>query len=261
MSDKIQAVVIGATGYVGGELLRLISMHPDLQLAAAISASRAGDGIAACFPHLSVACAGKTFVSHTEWLESIAPGSRLAMFSAAPHGASAGVIKAALEAAEKADMKVHVVDSSADFRFSSLTDFESIYGVKHGAPELMSRFQCGVPEHVSAINTPHIAHPGCFATAILLAAVPLLSSATTDGELFVTGITGSTGSGKRPQPGTHHPERHSNLYAYKPLTHRHTAEIVRLANTASGKEARILPARRLASISYRIPGPMRVAYT
>ncbi|MCH8136415.1 MAG: N-acetyl-gamma-glutamyl-phosphate reductase [Proteobacteria bacterium] len=239
MSDKIQAVVIGATGYVGGELLRLISMHPDLQLAAAISESRAGDRIAACFPHLSAVCGEMTFVSHTEWLAAIAPGSRLAMFSAAPHGASAGAIKVALEAAEKAGMDVHVVDSSADFRFSNLRDFESIYGIKHGAPELMARFQCGVPEHVTTINTPHIAHPGCFATAILLASVPLLGSATTDGELFVTGITGSTGSGKRPQPGTHHPERHSNLYAYKPLTHRHTAEIVRLAKTASGKEASI----------------------
>lgn len=239
MSDKIQAVVIGATGYVGGELLRLISMHPDLKLAAAISESRAGDRIAACFPHLSAACSTMTFVCHAEWLNTIAPGSRLAMFSAAPHGASAGVIKVALEAAETAGMKVHVVDSSADFRFSSPTDFESIYGIEHGAPELMTRFQCGVPEHVAAITTPHIAHPGCFATAILLASVPLLSSATTDGELFVTGITGSTGSGKRPQPGTHHPERHSNLYAYKPLAHRHTAEIVRLANTASGTEASI----------------------
>ena len=239
MSNKIQAVVIGATGYVGGELLRLISMHPDLQLAAAISESRSGDRLAACFPHLSAVCGEMTFVSHTEWLAAIAPGSRLAMFSAAPHGASAGAIKVALEAAEKAGMDVHVVDSSADFRFSNLRDFESIYGIEHGAPELMTRFQCGVPEHVAAITTPHIAHPGCFATAILLASVPLLRSATTDGELFVTGITGSTGSGKSPQPGTHHPERHSNLYAYKPLTHRHTAEIVRLAKTASGKEARI----------------------
>jgi N-acetyl-gamma-glutamyl-phosphate reductase len=84
-----------------------------------------------------------------------------------------------------------------------------------------------------------VGHPGCFATAILLAAVPLLQSTLTEPELFVTGITGSTGSGRSPQPGTHHPERHSNLYAYKPLAHRHTPEIENLAAAAAGREARV----------------------
>jgi N-acetyl-gamma-glutamyl-phosphate reductase len=239
MSAKIQAVVLGATGYVGGELLRLITTHPDLQLAAAVSESRAGDAIGACFPHLSAAFGESIFVTHSEWPDAVDKGSNVALFSTAPHGASAAIIKTALEAAGKNNLTVHVVDSSADFRYPSQADFESIYSIDHGAPELIADFFCGVPEHVAAPDTPHIAHPGCFATAVLLAAVPLLSAGITDNELFVTGVTGSTGSGKTPQPGTHHPERHSNLYAYKPLAHRHTPEIVRLAAAASGHEASI----------------------
>jgi N-acetyl-gamma-glutamyl-phosphate reductase len=69
--------------------------------------------------------------------------------------------------------------------------------------------------------------------------VPLLQSGLTGAELFVTGITGSTGSGRSPQPGTHHPERHSNLYAYKPLAHRHVPEIENLADAATGRAASI----------------------
>ena len=134
---------------------------------------------------------------------------------------------------------MHVVDSSADFRYAAQADFESVYNVKHGAPDLLPEFQCGVPEHVPNVNKPHIGHPGCFATAVLLAAVPLLAAQITNGELFVTGVTGSTGSGKNPDAGTHHPERHSNLYAYKPLSHRHTPEIVSLAAAASGIDASI----------------------
>ena len=118
-------------------------------------------------------------------------------------------------------------------------DFESVYAIEHGAPDLLEHFQCGLPEQVVDTKVRHIGHPGCFATAILLASVPLLAAGVTNNELFVTGVTGSTGSGKSPQAGTHHPERHSNLYAYKALAHRHTPEIVRLAAAATGVEANI----------------------
>lgn len=237
--QSISAVVLGATGYVGGELLRLISMHPDLRLAAAVSDSRAGDSIAAVFPHLSAACADRKFVAHSNWIDEVESDSKLALFSAAPHGASAEIIKAALDAAQQRNIEVHVVDSSADFRYPNQADFESIYGIEHGAPELLQQFHCGVPEHVVETPPTHVGHPGCFATAILLAVVPLLRSGLSDGDIFVTGVTGSTGSGRSPHAGTHHPERHSNMYAYKPLVHRHTPEIVRLASAASGQTANI----------------------
>lgn len=239
MSKNISAIVLGATGYVGGELLRLIASHPNLEFAAAVSESKAGSSIAATFPHLSGAYGDAEFVSHEDWPSCIENGANLALFSAAPHGASAALIRAAIEQAASKNINLHIVDSSADFRYAEQEAFEAVYGVSHGAPELLSRFQCSVPEHSAEVSAPHVGHPGCFATAILLASVPLLTLGVRDDELFVNGITGSTGSGKSPQAGTHHPERHSNLYAYKALEHRHTPEILALAKAASGKAASV----------------------
>ncbi len=234
MTDTIPAVVLGAGGYVGGELLRLLAAHPQLELAAAVSESRGGEPIAATFSHLATVYPDVSFTAPGSWLDAIDSGGKLALFSAAPHGASAALIAGALDAAGQKNLDVHVVDSSADFRYADQAMYESIYGTEHGAPELLTDFTCAVPEHAAGINVPHAGHPGCFATASLLAAVPLATSGLTDGSFFITGITGSTGSGQKPQTGTHHPVRHSNLYAYKPLAHRHAPEIAGLASSASG---------------------------
>ena len=235
----ITAVVLGATGYVGGELLRLIAAHPTLELAAAVSESRAGETIAATFPNLSAAYGDMRVSGHDDWLAQIAAGAKLALFSAAPHGASAALVAAALDAAQGKNIEVHVVDSSADFRYANRADYERVYDAAHGAPDLLSQFRSGVPEHSAAVQSPHIGHPGCFATAALLATVPLVGSGLTDDVLFISGITGSTGSGRSPQPGTHHPERHSNLYAYKPLQHRHAPEIAAMTEAATGRTASV----------------------
>ena len=237
--SKIQAVVLGATGYVGGELLRLVGEHPELHLAAAVSESRSGQTVAATFPNLSGAFGDTCFDDHVHWIERVEAGGKLALFSAAPHGASAALVANALNAATAKNISVRVVDSSADFRYSRQSDYETIYGIDHGAPELLRDFQSGIPEHVAETQVAHIGHPGCFATATLLATVPLIRSGLTDSEVFVTGITGSTGSGRNPQAGTHHPERHSNLYAYKPLSHRHAPEIAGLTEAATGRETRV----------------------
>lgn len=236
---SVPAVVLGATGYVGGELLRLIATHPLFDLVAAVSESRAGQHIPGTFPHLASAFDNADFAAHDAWLEKIPAGSPLALFSAAPHGASAAMIAKVLEQAKDRDIGVRVVDVSADFRYRDAAAYESVYGAAHGAPQLLGDFVCAVPEHLAGTDTQHVAHPGCFATAILLAAVPLLQSGLVSPELFVTGITGSTGSGRTPQPGTHHPERHSNLYAYKALAHRHAPEITNLAEAAAGTRAGI----------------------
>jgi len=236
MSAAIPAVVLGAGGYVGGELLRLIADHPHFELAAAVSESRSGRPIGETFTHLARAFAETDFTAPGNWLDAIEPGSRLALFSAAPHGASAELIGKALDAAAEKELDVHVVDSSADFRYSDRAQYESIYATDHGAPKLLEEFSCALPEHVGDITTRHVGHPGCFATASLLAAVPLARSGVTDGRFFISGITGSTGSGQAPKPGTHHPVRHSNLYAYKPLAHRHAPEIAGLASRASGND-------------------------
>ena len=221
----ISAVVLGASGYVGGELLRLLASHPQFGLAAAISGSNSGKAIGSVFPNLCGAYDDMSFMAPNSWLDTIDKGSDLALFSAAPHGASAPAIASALKGAADRDLNVHVVDSSADFRYSSADAFEAVYGMPHPEPSLLNDFSCAVPEHAATAETAHIGHPGCFATAVLLAAVPLVDSDLVEGDVFVSGITGSTGSGRSPQAGTHHPERHSNLYAYKPLNHRHVPEI------------------------------------
>jgi len=239
MSTPIPTVVLGASGYVGGELLRLIAAHPQFGLTAAVSDSRAGSSIGDTFGHLSQAFNGVSFFAQDDWLDRIESDSDLALFSAAPHGASAAIIANALDAVGKRNINCHVVDSSADFRYTSRDDYEAVYEISHGAPELLSQFVCAVPEHIAHAGTPHVAHPGCFATATLLAMVPLVRSGLTDAEVFVSGITGSTGSGRNPQAGTHHPERNSNLYAYKPLGHRHTPEMTGLTQAASGRETKV----------------------
>ena len=239
MYVPISAVVLGATGYVGGELLRLLAAHPDFELAAAVSDSRNGEPIATTYPNLAYAYPGRSFAGHDDWPECIEAGGRLALFSAAPHGASAALIAAALDRAAAKNVSVHVVDSSADFRYATASGYEAVYGSAHGAPELLPAFRCAVPEHLDKHSTPHIGHPGCFATAILLATVPLIASGLCEAQVFVSATTGSTGSGRSPQAGTHHPERHSNLYAYKPLAHRHAPEIAGLTEAATGRATQV----------------------
>jgi N-acetyl-gamma-glutamyl-phosphate reductase len=160
-----------------------------------------------------------------------------AVFSAAPHGVSAALIDRLLTAAEQAGTQARVVDISADFRYTTAAAYEAVYKHGHGAPERIPQFTCAVPEHLNALHTPHVAHPGCFATAILLASVPLLSLGLIEPRVFVSGVTGSTGSGRQPVAGTHHPQRNSDLYAYNALAHRHTPEVKALAMAASGVEA------------------------
>ena len=235
----INAVVIGATGYVGGELLRLLSQHPDFSLCAAVSGSQAGAPIGAVFPHLAGACAGMAFAKEGAWAEGLDTGANVALFSAAPHGASAPAVSDALAAAARRGFVVHVVDCSADFRYADAAKYRRIYGGEHAAPQLLDDFSCAVPEHAPIAATPHVGHPGCFATAVLLAAVPLAKAGLAAGPMFVSAITGSTGSGRTAQPGTHHPERHGNLYAYKPLSHRHAPEIERLVELAGGKRVAV----------------------
>ncbi|MBS0614650.1 MAG: N-acetyl-gamma-glutamyl-phosphate reductase, partial [Proteobacteria bacterium] len=134
---------------------------------------------------------------------------------------------------------VHCVDISADYRYSSAAAYEVVYKHPHGAPARLREFTCAVPEHLRHSPTPHVAHPGCFATATLLAVVPLLKLGLTEPRLFVSGITGSTGSGRKPVAGTHHPQRHGDFYSYGALAHRHEPEIVACARTATGVDAQI----------------------
>jgi N-acetyl-gamma-glutamyl-phosphate reductase common form len=237
MSAPIPTLVLGGTGYVAGELLRLIAGHPNLKLAGILSDSQPGEPVAKAFGHLASAYPDTKFSSIEEIEQLIATLPRSAVFSAAPHGASAALIDRLLTKAEAAGTKPSVVDISADYRFSSNAAYAAVYKHDHGAQSRLPQFTCAVPEHLATSPTPHIGHPGCFATAILLASVPLLKLGIATPTLFISGVTGSTGAGRKPIEGTHHPQRHSDLYAYNALAHRHAPEVAAVAKAASGVDA------------------------
>ncbi len=236
-NDSISAIVLGGTGYVSGELIRLILGHPNFTLAGVMSDGSPGEPAGKSFPHLAGALGGVTFKSQAEIAALIAKEPTPAVFCAAPHGAAAALIDNLLKAGEAAGTKPRVVDISADFRYATAAAYEAVYKHPHGAPHRLAQFTCAVPEHLKTASTPHVAHPGCFSTSILLASVPLLASGWVDPTLFVSGVTGSTGSGRKPVEGTHHPTRHSDLYSYGALGHRHTPEITALAKAATGIDA------------------------
>lgn len=237
MSTRIPAVVLGGTGYVAGELLRLLHAHPNFTLAAVMSDSQPGEPVAAAFPHLASAYPQLCFSSQAQVQQILCGAAQTALFAAAPHGVSAALIDALLTAAEQAGTRPRVVDISADFRYRSAAAYAAVYRHPHPASARLAQFSCAVPEHLAELKTPHVAHPGCFATAILLASVPLLAAGLVTPALFVSGVTGSTGSGRKPVPGTHHPLRHGDLYAYSVLRHRHVPEITACAAAAAGVTA------------------------
>lgn len=238
MSVRVPTVILGGTGYVAGELLRLVLGHPRLQLASIASDSQPGEPVAKAFPHLAAVCGDLRYDSIEQVKDLVAGLPQSAVLAAAPHGVSHRLLDSLLARAESAGTRPAVVDISADFRFADLREYERVYKHAHGAPARAKDFTCAVPEHLDRSPTPHVAHPGCFSTATLLASVPLLALDLVEPQIYVSAVTGSTGAGRSPIPGTHHPERHSDLYAYSALTHRHAAEITALATAAAGRECR-----------------------
>lgn len=231
-AQQIPVIVLGGTGYVAGELLRLIAGHPQLMLAAAVSESKAGEVINSVFPNLQNSFGEQRYIELSAIGEYL--NGEVALFSAAPHGASAKLIADVLEQADKQNCDITVVDASADFRYPAAAQWEAVYGMPHGAPDLIDQFASALPEHIENPVQPHVGHPGCFTTAMLLGIVPLLKLGLTEADISAFGITGSTGSGREPIETTHHPFRQSNLYAYKPLAHRHAPEVTGIAAALTG---------------------------
>ena len=232
---EVEVAVLGGTGYVAGELLRILVQHPYFRLAAAVSSSQAGERVTEAFPHLR-GSAADSFVFETPdaLARRFEPGRPFGLFAATPHGATAELLDALLAAAASANAKVRAVDLSADFRFRDANEYAEIYGHVHKAPRRLACFECAVPEHFAGKPALHAAQPGCFTTAVTLAAYPFFALDLVQGDLFASAITGSSGSGRRLSEKTHHPERHSNLYAYSPLAHRHEPEMRRLLGAARG---------------------------
>lgn len=233
MNAPVGVAVLGGTGYVAGELMRLVAGHPLMSLAAASSQSRSGQPIGATFPNLAGVMGDATFVEEAALLEGIAEGRIRGLFCAAPHGAAARRVDTCLAAAESAGRSLTVVDASADFRFRDAAAYARVYGHEHPAPARLGEFACALPEHVAGNPAHHVAHPGCFVTSVLLGIVPLLRAGLAEPEFFASAVTGSTGAGRKLTETTHHPERHGNMFAYQPLVHRHRPEIETLAAEAA----------------------------
>jgi N-acetyl-gamma-glutamyl-phosphate reductase len=233
--ERIPTLVLGGSGYVAGELLRLITLHPRLELRGVVSESKPGESIAAAFPHLAPAYPGATFMSLADAEKLVTELPQTAVLAAAPHGVSAALIDRLLAAAARAGTRPRVVDISADHRFADADDYAAVYRHAHGAPARLAEFTCAVPEHLARLSTAHVAHPGCFATAMLLAIVPLVRLGLVEPTFYVAGVTGSTGSGRTPAEGTHHPRRHSDLYSYGALTHRHAPEVAAITRQITGE--------------------------
>lgn len=236
-SPTIPALVLGGTGYVAGELLRLLASHPAFGPVTIVSDSRPGTTLADAFPHLAPAYGEQCYASFEAALEIFAGHPRSAIFCAAPHGAAADLVRRLLQAT--AGREGRIVDMSADHRFADAAEYAAVYGEASARQTELDLFTCALPEHLALPPTRHVAHPGCFASAMLLALVPLLAADLIEPDVYVTGVTGSTGSGRTPGAGTHHPDRHADLYAYKPLAHRHAPEVEAVCRRVAGRPARV----------------------
>ena len=237
--QRIDTVILGAGGYVGGELLRLLASHPHFDVAAAVSESRVGQPLSALLPPLKLSYPETQFVSLDQSLEDIEDGSDVAVFAAAPHGVSASIIAKTLDVARARNLKRRSSTCRLTFAIAPRMSLRRSTTQRTRRPSCLDDFECVLPEHARETPGGHISHPGCFATAALFATVPLIATGSIEPDVFLSGVTGSTGSGRTASAGTHHPERHANLYAYKPLAHRHAPEIAALTAAHTGTTPRV----------------------
>ena len=214
----IRTAILGASGYVGGELLRLLAAHPALAPAKLFGESKAGQKLAVVHPHLAAAYPQAAIERFGEGaLDDVD-----LIFAALPHGHSQRI------AAEILDRGIPFVDLGADFRLNDAADYEGWYGHAHEAPELLGRFVYGIPElHREAIRgVKGVAAAGCYATAAILALKPLVDAGLlAPGSLIVSAASGVSGAGRETKETTGFCTIDGSLSAYGLLNHRHTAEM------------------------------------
>jgi N-acetyl-gamma-glutamyl-phosphate reductase len=235
-------VVLGAAGYGGGELIRLLSAHPAVAAITAASRSHAGKPVHAAHPGLR-GIVESGFEAEPDWARIAASadaGVRVVVFAALPHGELAEKLTALEAAWAKAeiDSRLTLIDLSGDHRLSDAAAYAKHYGKPHPHPSNLGRFGYGLPEWQRAkiVGAKRIANPGCFATGIELALLPLLGLELE--WVAVSGTTGSSGSGALPSDTTHHPTRANDYRAYKPLVHQHLGEVEQLV-AAHGKRTQV----------------------
>ncbi len=213
MPEKIRVAIVGGSGYVGGELLRLLVRHPNVEIATVTSRSLAGKSVAKTHPNLRGATALK-FRAPEELQEYEA------LMLALPHGSAMEQMREYVKIAAK------VIDLSADFRLKKTDDYVTWYGYEHKSPELLPEFVYGLPElHRTEIQQARwVAAPGCTSTSAIIPLRPLVQRFQL-GLAVVDSKVGSSAGGAEPGLDSHHPERAGVVRSFKPTGHRHLAEM------------------------------------
>lgn len=234
----IRVAVLGASGYGAGELLRLFTQHPHVDVVSVTS--RGDESLAKLHPHL------RRFYPDLRVTGRIDPerlcGAQYAVIIAAqPHGASAVGLGEALNdvrthGGERGLEKVRSVDLSGDLRLKDAMIHQRHYPESNSPTDLRSNAVYGLPElqRDTVRGARIVANPGCLATAAILAGAPLINREFR-GSVVIDTKTGSSGSGRALKDATHHPTRHADFRAYKPLSHQHEPEILQAWGDASGE--------------------------
>ncbi len=230
MSEQKKVAVVGASGYAGGELLRILSRHPGVQLTVAVSETYAGKPITASFPNLAGHLPQMKFSSYGDGLELL---SCDVVFLAQENGKAMHLAPGLIEAGCK------VIDLSADFRFRDHTKYEGIYKTTHVSPELNQAAVYGLPElFAEQIKTAQlVGNPGCYPTASLLALAPLIENDLIDPlQIIIDAKSGVSGAGRAKFGLDYHfAEINESVTAYNISgKHRHTPEIEAALSVMTG---------------------------
>jgi N-acetyl-gamma-glutamyl-phosphate reductase len=244
----LRIAIIGAAGYTGAELLRIVHRHPELELSLVAARDNAGKRLGDVLPStLGVEGVGERVLETFEPERAADVATRVDVaFLCLPHAASARAGKALYDAGLK------VVDLSADFRLKNADTYRATYG-EHPSPELLAKAVYGLPElhRKELAGARLIASPGCHATTAILPLAPLLKRGLveTDG-IIVDSKTGVSGGGKSPSPSFHFPESAEGIRPYKVgSTHRHTPEIEQELTLAAGAPVEVVFTPVLAPMS------------
>src|SRR3989441_2000548 len=213
----IKIAIFGGSGYGGSELLRILLQHPHAEIQFVTANEHAGKAVGDVHKNL-LGVTELKFIKVPEQLEGLSDID--CAFFALPHGQ-------AMEIAPKLPAQVKVVDLSGDFRLSDANVFAQHYGREHTTMDAQRDFVYGLTETNREVikSATRIANPGCFATATLLGLAPLVANNLLSCRVIVDAKTGSSGSGAKAAANTHHPQRSTSFYAYKPFTHQHVPEI------------------------------------
>jgi N-acetyl-gamma-glutamyl-phosphate reductase len=226
-----RAAVVGASGYTGAELLRLLAGHPDIELDHVTADSNAGARVAEVYPSLAPAYGEARFSP----LDARDLAGFDVVFCALPHGASQELLPGLV------DDVGHIVDLGADFRLPADV-YARWYGESHHAPELISRFAYGLVElyREDLASRAHVASPGCYPTAVSLACAPLLALRLVEPRVIADAVSGVSGAGRGLKTTSLFSEANENVSAYGLLTHRHTAEMEQALSKVAQRKVDVL---------------------